>query len=73
MSVFIGAVKNELIQSLKQQIADGGQWGNEVADWFTLFRHKDRMYLIEIRGKNYFYKNIDSAAKRLAQLIKRGY
>ena len=73
MSVFIGGIRNANIQSLKDEIANGGQWSNESADWFTLFRHRDAKYIIVIRGKYHFYKNIDGAAKRLSQLLNRGY
>ena len=73
MAVFIGGTKDQFIQDIKDDILKGQQFGNEAANWFTLFRVKDRMFVIDIREKMYWYKNVDSAAKRVAQLIKRGY
>lgn len=73
MAVYIGAIRNQFIQDIKERILNGEQFGNESANWFTLFRVKDRMFVIDINEKMYWYKNIDSAAKRVAQLINRGY
>lgn len=70
MAVFIGATRSQFIQDIKDDILKGEQFGNEAANWFTLFRVKDKMFVIYIRDKKYYYKNVDSAAKRVAQLIR---
>jgi hypothetical protein len=73
MSVYIGAIKSNYIESLRQEIVNGGNWSNENANWFTLFKPSENRYMIVINDKNYFYKNSSTAAKRLGQLLNRGY
>jgi len=64
------------VKEVKSELLKGTQFGNEVADWFTLNReHIDpkEAKVIVIGGEYKFYKNIDSYAKRIVELIKRGY
>jgi hypothetical protein len=58
---------------IKSAILEGKNLGNEVAEWYTLCKPSDNRYMISIKGRILLYKNINSAAKRISQLIKRGY
>lgn len=58
---------------IKTQIQQGAQYHNEAADWWTIFRPSENFFMICVRGEDKFYKNLDSAARRTAQLLKRGY
>jgi hypothetical protein len=60
-------------QEIKEALLDDKQFGNESANWFTLCKASQNLYLIVIKERNLFCKSIDSAAKRISQLIKKGY
>lgn len=73
MAVYIGAIRNEYIQSLKEEILNGRNWENYYYDWYTLFKPSENRYIIVKNDKYYFYKNANTAAKRLGQLLNRGF
>jgi hypothetical protein len=60
-------------QEIKSALLEGKQFANERANWFTICRPTEKLFCISIGERNVFCKNIDSASKRIAQLIKRGY
>ena len=60
-------------QEIKLSLLKGQNFGNEVANWYSLCKPSENIFLIVIGERNLFCKNIDSAAKRIAQLLNRGY
>jgi len=63
------------VQEIKTELLKGKQtqYGNEAADWFTINRPEENERIIFFGTSPRFYKNIDSYAKRIFQLINRGY
>lgn len=60
----------------KQIIIDlqkGNQFSNERADWSTLSNPRLEQRIIVIDGEMFWYKTIESYAKRILQLTKRGF
>ena len=70
---FIKNEKHMKSQEIKLQLLNGQNFSNESANWFSLCKPSQNIFLIVINDKNIFFKNIDSAAKRIAQLLNRGY
>jgi hypothetical protein len=60
-------------QEIKSALLEGQNFGNESANWYSLCKPSENLFWIVIGERNLFCKNIDSAAKRISQLIKRGY
>jgi hypothetical protein len=60
-------------QEIKTALLEGQNFGNEAANWYSICKPSKKLFWIVIGEKNLFCKNIDSAAKRISQLIKRGY
>lgn len=60
-------------KQIKKQLLEGKNFGNEAANWYSLCKPIENIFLIVIGERNLFCKNINSAAKRISQLIKRGY
>ena len=62
-------------QEIKVELLKGKQtqFGNESADWHTINRPEENTRIIFFGCEPKFYKNINSYAKRISQLIKRGY
>ena len=62
-------------EDIKADLIKGENFENDAADWFTINRHKKTggELIICFRGDVRWYKNIRSYARRVAQLIKRGY
>ena len=60
-------------QNIKTAILQGDQFSNERADWFTVCKPAHNVFSICIREQYFFYKNIDSAARRIKQLMNKGY
>ena len=60
-------------QEIKLQLLNGENFSNESANWYSLCKPSQNIFLIVIREKNIFFKNIDGAAKRISQLLNRGY
>ena len=60
-------------QEIKSALLAGQNFGNESANWYSVCRPSENLFLIVIGDKNLFCKNIKSASKRIGQLIKRGY
>ena len=60
-------------QEIKQALLEGHNFEVEAANWYSLCKPSQNIYWIVIGERNLFCKNIDSAAKRISQLIKRGY
>ncbi len=54
-------------------LINGGQYENEAANWYTLSKPSDNRRIIVINDEFKFYKNIESYAKRILTLMKRGY
>tara|TARA_R110000851_G_scaffold257874_1_gene410320 strand:- start:331 stop:528 length:198 start_codon:yes stop_codon:yes gene_type:complete len=62
-------------QEIKAELLKGRevQFGNESADWYTVNRPEENTRVICFGTEAKFYKCIDSYAKRISQLVKRGY
>ena len=60
-------------KQIKKSLLEGQNFQNEAANWYSLCRPAENLFWIVIGEKNIFCKNIDSAAKKISQLIKRGY
>jgi hypothetical protein len=60
-------------QEIKTALLQGQNFANEAAGWYSVCRPNENMFWIVIGERNLFCKNIDSAAKRISQLIKRGF
>ena len=66
--------ENNFFEDIRESLVNGEDFENEAADWYTLNRiNKDGTLYICIRGENRWYKTINSYARRVAQLLKRGY
>jgi hypothetical protein len=59
-------------QEIKLALLEGQNFGNEAANWYSVCKPSKKLFWIVIGEKNVFCKNVDSAAKRISQLIKRG-
>lgn len=60
-------------KEIKSALLEGKNFGNETANWYSVCRPCENLFWIVIGERNLFCKNIESAAKRISQLIKRGY
>jgi hypothetical protein len=60
-------------KEIKSALLEGQNFGNESANWYSVCRPSENLFLIVIAERNLFCKNIESAAKRISQLIKRGF
>jgi hypothetical protein len=60
-------------QEIKSALLEGQNFGNEAANWYSVCKPSKNLYWIVIGEKNLFCKNIDSAAKRILQLINKGF
>jgi hypothetical protein len=84
MAIFLGSVKSDyqiIIEDLKQK--GTAFYNNDSAGWFAVANTKNNLFMITfLKGKytfskndevNKFYKNVESWAKRVSQLTRRGY
>jgi hypothetical protein len=60
-------------QEIKSALLEGRNFGNEAANWYSVCRPFENLFLIVIGERNLFCKDINSAARRISQLIRRGY
>ena len=60
-------------QEIKTALLRGENFGNESSGWQSFCKPSENLYWIVINERNLFCKNIESASKRISQLIKRGY
>lgn len=60
-------------QEIKSALLEGQNFGNEASNWCSVCRPSENLFWIIIGERNLFCKNIESAAKRISQLIKKGY
>ena len=60
-------------KEIKSALLKGQNFGNEAANWYSLCKPSENIFYIVIGERNLFCKNVDSAAKRILQLINRGY
>lgn len=60
-------------KEIKLALLEGKNFGNERADWYSVCKPSENLFWIVICERNLFCKNIESASKRISQLIKRGY
>jgi hypothetical protein len=60
-------------KEIKTALLEGKNFGNELANWYSVCKPSENLFWIVIAERNLFCKNIESAAKRISQLIKRGY
>lgn len=60
-------------KEIKLALLEGKNFGNEAANWYSLCKASENLFLIVIGERNLFCKNINSAAKKISQLMKRGY
>ena len=58
-------------QEIKTALLEGENFGNEAANWYSVCNPSKNLFWIVIGERNLFCKNIESAAKRISQLIKR--
>jgi hypothetical protein len=65
--------KNMTHAEIKNALLEGKNFGNEASNWYSLCKPSQNRFWIVIQDRNIFCKNIESAAKRISQLIKRGY
>ena len=72
-STYAGGGEASFYERIREELIKGENFENDSADWYTLNNPKNNVRMIVIRGENKFYKNIDSYAKRVVQLLKRGY
>jgi len=61
------------IQEIKDALLEGKNFGNEAADWYSVCRPSENLFWLVIGERNLFCKNIDSAARCISRLIRRGY
>jgi hypothetical protein len=62
-------MKNTQTNRIKQDLINGVQFGNDVANWYSLVSVDKNFFMLDIRGELKFYKNIDSVAKRINRLM----
>jgi hypothetical protein len=60
-------------KEIKKCLLEGQNFGNEVAGWYSICRPIEGLYMIVIGERNLFCKDIDSASKRISNLINRGF
>ena len=60
-------------KDIKAALLNGQNFGNESAGWYTLCKPSEGRFIIVIADKYVFCKSIGSAARRIFQLINRGY
>ena len=60
-------------QEIKKALENGEQFENQSGNWWTLNNPKKNLRIIVRGGEMFFYKNMGSYAKRVKQLINRGY
>ena len=62
-------------QEIKAELLKGRkvQFGNDSANWYTVNRPEENTRIIFFGTEAKFYKSINSYAKRVSQLINRGY
>ena len=65
-------MKNEQINQIKQDLTNGVKFGNDLANWFSLVNVEKNRFILDIKGDVKFYKNLDSVAKRINQLLNKG-
>lgn len=54
-------------------LLNGEQFGNERGDWIAICKPDQNLFWIIKGGNNFFYKSANALAKRINQLINRGY
>jgi hypothetical protein len=59
-------------KQIKSALINGENFGNEAANWYSVCKPSQNIYWIVIGEKNFFFNNIDSVSKKIAQLIKIG-
>ena len=59
-------------KEIKLALLNGEQFGNEAANWFTICRIKENLFMLVIDDENIFFNNIDKYARRILKLIKTG-
>ena len=57
-------------QEIKTALENGEQFENLSADWYTLNNPNQNRRIIVVRGEFITYKNMESYAKRVKQLIR---
>lgn len=59
-------------QEIKKALLEGHQFENERWSWYTVINPSKNTFCICYNHKEYrYYKNIDSVARRISQLIKK--
>jgi hypothetical protein len=70
--VYICCMRNEQINQIKQDLMNGVQYGNDLTNWFSVVNVDKNRFMLNIQDEMKFYKNLDSVAKRINQLINKG-
>lgn len=60
-------------KEIKTELLNGKNFENQSAKWYSICNPSKNLFWIVIQEKNVFFKDIDSIARRISQLIKRGY
>lgn len=55
------------------QLIAGNNFQNDSANWVSFCKPSENRFWIIVNDKNEFFSNINQAAKRIKQLINRGY
>lgn len=60
-------------EEIKNNLKQGKQYQNLNSNWYTINRPKENFRAIVINEEIKFYKTINSYAKRVKQLLNKGY
>ena len=65
-------MRNEQFNQIKQDLTNGVQYENYVANWYSVINVEQNRFMLNINDEIKFYKNLDSVAKRINQLLNKG-
>ena len=65
-------MQNEQLKQIKADLTNGVQYGNDAANWCSVVNVEKNRFMLNINEEIKFYKNLDSVAKRINQLINKG-
>jgi tRNA U34 5-carboxymethylaminomethyl modifying enzyme MnmG/GidA len=65
-------MRNEQFNQIKQDLTNGVQYENYVANWYSVINVEQNRFMLNINDEIKFYKNLDSVAKKINQLLNKG-
>jgi hypothetical protein len=65
-------MQNEQLKQIKADLTNGVQYENYVANWYSVINVEQNRFMLNINDEIKFYKNLDSVAKRINQLLNKG-